>query len=520
MTSASLSLHAFIIPSNVYKGVYPAAPNSTLYYNDSINMPRNDKEAAAICIIVTIVMGLAISITLAITLTGPFTKHTSSQAAVMAMVDNVAPLVFEFTCYLFIGDIFKTSLLLASIYGFSTTISAIVWSNWVGRLADSTSRLLFVRMTMLVQKSAIVASCILFYIILEFNYRPYLLYSFIVVFGCMLKLAFIANNIAIEKDWIMVMTDGDTEIMLTVMKRIDLFCKTMAPVMMGSLMAFGPSVGAIIIAVWNIISVIIEYQLVFQTYKAFPRLASKNKAYIQNGIGEQAPLLNNSPEELSGPSNTETGVDQQRSVSFTEYIHHKIFPASLAAGMLYLTVLSFGGIMTSYLKIVGYSDWTLGLLRAVAGVAGIASTYILPYLSAKIGIIRAGVWALWFESAALIPVVLSFTAWGNQSPWGPIMLFGGMSVSRIGLWVFDISETMLMQQMVDNAHIGSISGWQHSLCNVFELSQFVLTAVVPDPNDFIIPATVSLGAVVAASISYTVFVKQERGHLFHIKKRL
>lgn len=433
--------------------------------------------------------------------------------------------VFEFACYLFIGDIFKTSLLLASIYGFSTTISAIIWSNWVGRMADSTSRLLFVRLTMLVQKSAIVASCVLFYIILAFNYRPYLLYSFIVVFGCMLKLAFIANNIAIEKDWVMVMTDGDTETMLTVMKRIDLFCKTMAPVMIGSLMAFGPSVGAIIIAVWNIMSVIIEYQLVFQTYKAFPRLASKNSDYRQSRIGEQAPLLNNPLQEQSGSSNTETGLpDQQHQaehpVSFTEYIHHKIFPASLAAGMLYLTVLSFGGIMTSYLKIVGYSDWTLGLLRAVAGVAGIASTYILPYLSAKIGIIRAGVWALWFESAALVPVVLSFTAWGSQSPWGSVMLFGGMSVSRIGLWVFDISETMLMQQMVDNAQIGSISGWQHSLCNVFELSQFVLTAIVPDPNDFIIPATVSLGAVVAASISYTVFVKQERGHLFHIKKRL
>ncbi|KAL0144174.1 hypothetical protein V8B55DRAFT_1433487 [Mucor lusitanicus] len=57
-------------------------------------MPRNDKEAAMICIIVTVVMGLAISITLAITLTGPFTKHTSNQAVAMTnMADNVAPLL-------------------------------------------------------------------------------------------------------------------------------------------------------------------------------------------------------------------------------------------------------------------------------------------------------------------------------------------------------------------------------------------------------------------------------------------
>lgn len=412
--------------------------------------------------------------------------------------------VFEFSCFLLIGDIFKTSLLLASIYGFNTTISAIIWSSWVGRLADSTSRLRFVRMTMIVQKFAIVFSCVLFYIIIEYSYRPYLLYGGIVLCGCMLKLAFIANNIAIEKDWVMVITGGDTEAMLTVMKRIDLFCKTMAPVMTGSLMTFGPSIGVIIIAAWNIISIIIEYQLVFQTYKAFPRLAFKNKDYAQNRLGEQASLLNESSEE--------------RPVSFMEYVHHKIFPASLAISMLYLTVLSFGGIMLSYLKIVGYSDWSLGVLRAIAGISGMASTYILPYLSARIGIIRAGVWALWFESITLIPVVLSFTAWGSQSSWGHIMLFGGMSVSRIGLWVFDIAETILLQQMVDNSQIGSISGWQHSLCNVFDLSQYVLTAIVSDPNDFIIPASASLCAVVAASISYTYFVKQERGHLLHIKK--
>jgi iron-regulated transporter 1 len=437
--------------------------------------------------------------------------------------------IFEFSCFLLIGDIFKTSLLLASIYGFSTTISAIIWSNWVGRLADTTPRLRFVRMTMIVQKFAIVFSCVLFYIILEYNYRPYLLYSGIVLFGCMLKLAFIANNIAIEKDWAMVMTGGDTEAMLTVMKRIDLFCKTIAPVMIGSLMTFGPSIGVIVIATWNIISIIIEYQFVFQTYKAFPKLASKNKDYAHGRPGEQAPLLNELPDQSfsnvstnvsshENDSNNETEEVEQRPVSFMEYTHHKIFPASLAISLLYLTVLSFGGIMISYLKIVGYSDWSLGTLRAIAGISGMASTYILPYLSARIGIIRTGVWALWFESFTLVPVVLSFTAWGSQSSWGHIMLFGGMSVSRIGLWVFDIAETILLQQMVDNSQIGSISGWQHSLCNVFDLSQYVLTAVISNPKDFIIPAGVSLCAVIAASISYTYFVKQERGHLLHIKK--
>jgi iron-regulated transporter 1 len=418
--------------------------------------------------------------------------------------------VFEFSCFLLIADIFKTSLLLASIYGFATTITAILWSNYVGRLNDTTPRLHFVRMTMIVQKASIVISCILFYIILKYNYRPILLYSGIVLCGCLLKLAFVANNIAIEKDWVMVITEGDTEAMLTIMKRIDLFCKMMAPITIGSLMAFGSSVGAIIIGVWNMISLVVEYQLVFQTYRAYPALASKD------AVDERAPLVN----EQQQTYNTEPPSNQVQNVTFMEFVHHRIFAASLAVSMLYLTVLSFGGIMVSYLKMMGYSDWSLGVLRAVAGIAGMASTYIVPYLSAKIGIIRAGIWALWFESFTLVPVVLSLTSWGSQSAWGPFMLFGGMSLSRIGLWVFDIAETILLQQYVDNSQIGSVSGWQHSLCNVFDLSQYVLTAIVSDPKDFAIPAFVSLLAVVGASISYTFFVKKERGHLLHLKKIL
>lgn len=424
--------------------------------------------------------------------------------------------VFEFSCFLLIADIFKTSLLLASIYGFATTISAILFSNWVGRAVDRTPRLTCVRITMIIQKASIVSSCILFFIALRYSHMSTLMYVGIVLCGCLLKLAYIANNIAIEKDWVMVISNGDTEAMLTMMKRIDLFCKTMAPVMIGSLMIFGPQIGVIIIAVWNTLSLLLEYQLVHQTYRAFPKLASKDRGYAQTQNGEVTPLI----ADGTGPSSSEDTVEETY-VSFKEYVHHKVFPASFALSLLYLTVLSFGGIMVSYLKMIGYTDWSLGMLRAIAGIAGMASTYILPYLSSKIGIIRSGNWALWFESFTLIPVVLSLTSAYSGTVLSSFMLFGGMSVSRIGLWVFDIAETILLQQYVDPSQIGSIAGWQHSLCNFFDLSQYVLTAIVSDPKDFIIPASISFGAVVCASISYTYFVKQERGHLMHYwKKRI
>ena len=131
----------------------------------------------------------------------------------------------------------------------------------------------------------------------------------------------------------------------------------------------------------------------------------------------------------------------------------------------------------------------------------------MPYISSKIGVVRTGLWALWLEFFTLnISHLINF-----------IMIFGGMSLSRIGLWMFDLSETIILQNQVDPKKIGSISGWQHSLCNFFDLLQFILTMIISDPNKFFIPSFVSLLSVLASSIIYTYYVYKQRGHLLHIK---
>src|SRR3954463_1610797 len=84
--------------------------------------------------------------------------------------------------------------------------------------------------------------------------------------------------------------------------------------------------------------------------------------------------------------------------------------------------------------------------------------------------------------------------------------------------MFDLSETVLLQQTVNPTQIGSISGWQHSLCNFFDLMQYVLTVVVSNPQLFIIPTAISFFAVAIAAIIYSCFVFKEHGHLFHKNK--
>jgi iron-regulated transporter 1 len=396
--------------------------------------------------------------------------------------------LYEFASYLFIIDIFKQSLLLPSIYGFTVTVCAILFSNYVGRYVDSTDRLKMVRVTMVTQKVSIVASCSMFIWMNLFEDYKIVKYSFVVLFGCTLKLSFIANNIAIEKDWVMVISNGHPENLTTSMRRIDLFCKTMAPLTMGFITS-QRSLYAMII--WNILSGCIEYILVYKTYLNYPELS-------KNIVNEYTPL-----------------VDEE-DVTFMGYVKHRVFLASLSLSMLYLTVLSFGGIMVSYLKLIGYSDFMLGVLRVVAGIAGISATYLMPMISSRIGVIRTGIWSLWAEFFTLVPVVLSFKL--NTSHWIKfMMMFGGMSLSRIGLWMFDLSETLILQQFVDPKIIGGISGWQHAMCNFFDLLQFILTIIVSNPEDFFIPSIISLLAVLCSSLIFSYFVFKERGHLLHLK---
>lgn len=404
---------------------------------------------------------------------------------------------YEFASYLFIIEIFKKSLLLPSIYGFILTICAIIFSNYVGKYVDIMERLKIIRITMIVQKASIIISSFMFIWMMLSESNKIIKYIIVVIFGCTLKMSFIVNNIAIEKDWVVVISNGDTEKLTTTMRRIDIFCKTMAPLTMGIITIKGSLYGLISIIIWNILSGCIEYILIYRTYIKYPDLSNKN-----NNNNENTPLIGNE--------------NYEENITFIDYIKHKVFLASLSLSMLYLTVLSFGGIMVSYLKLVGYSDLMLGILRAIAGITGISATYLMPYISKKIGVVRTGLWSLWIEFFTLVPVILSFKL--NGPNWiNFLMMFGGMSLSRIGLWMFDLSETLILQNQVEPKNIGSIAGWQHALCNFFDLLQFILTMIISNPKDFFIPSFISLISVLLSALVFTYYVYRERGHLLHIK---
>ncbi|KAF9954585.1 hypothetical protein BGZ72_004473 [Mortierella alpina] len=410
---------------------------------------------------------------------------------------------FEFASYLLIARVFTSSLLQSSLYGLVTTLAALLLSNRIGNWINILSRLDTYRITLLTQKLSIVLSTILFHVLDSADDSKTVLYAFVIVLGCTLKLAFIGNSIAIEKDWAMIISDGHIELLLPTMRRIDLICKTLSPILIGPLLLAPVWVVTVVICAWTVLSTVLEYILISQIHRDVPALGTRapHSSTATTGEGQE------STEEVQ-----ETTVE----VTAWEYINHKTFLATLALGMLYMNVLSFGGTMTSYLVLIGYNSGLLGIMKAVCGIMGVAGTYLMPPLAKKIGTVRTGLWSIWQLALTLAVVVIALTN-RQSNTLTSVLLFGGMALSRLGLWMFDIAENVILQDYTEPIHITSIAGWQYSLCNLFDLLQFALTIAVSDPAHFIIPASVSLSATVGAAIIYTVFVWKDRGHLLHIK---
>lgn len=67
------------------------------------------------------------------------------------------------------------------------------------------------------------------------------------------------------------------------------------------------------------------------------------------------------------------------------YAQQPIAPAAAALALLYLNVMSFGLLMTAYLKWRGLSETLLSLYRGGGALAGIASTLVFPALQRGLG---------------------------------------------------------------------------------------------------------------------------------------
>ena len=118
----------------------------------------------------------------------------------------------------------------------------------------------------------------------------------------------------------------------------------------------------------------------------------------------------------------------------------------MALSILYLTVLSFAGQMVTYLLSVGYNSAQIGIIRTVAVALEVSATWLGPVLTKRVGVIRAGLWSISWQILCIITAVTLFLM-VRQPSAAALCLVAGVTVSRIGLWVFDLCVQNIVQEV-------------------------------------------------------------------------
>ncbi|PCH43584.1 hypothetical protein WOLCODRAFT_103797 [Wolfiporia cocos MD-104 SS10] len=446
----------------------------------------------------------------------------------------------EFAIYLFLITLFPDSLLPASIFGFLTTGIAIILSGWAGHQVDIRHNLQLVRACIVVIKFSACGAYAGSLVLLSRHDYGRLhdwstppgggMFALIILCGCVQNLAGVAISVAIERDWVTVIADGSSAHLTTVntyMRRIDLLCKLLAPLFVSLLTtAASYTFAAYFLCGVDAACMVFELIWIATVYRRFPTLkaAQEAKAALrqQNKQSERAQAR--TVPRASFIRNTSLGMKKHLRSSLSdwnEFVRHPIFLSSLAISCLYFTVLSFDGTMLSYLKAETYSDPFIAGMRGLNVVAGLLGTLTMPVLERKLGLVRAGNWSIWWEAACLVPVVISFyvgaPSTSEQAPkWNAAMLFGGMMLSRIGLWAFDLCQLKELQMaLATHPRRNAISALQYSLQNIADMLKYILTMILARPSQFKIAALASFVSVVLGAMTYLAYVRKERGHILH-----
>lgn len=349
--------------------------------------------------------------------------------------------MWAFAVGIFLMLLTPNDLRLTAIYGLSVSLSVVVFGTLVGDWVDATPRLKATRLTLIIQNVAVVACSGVLLLILATGISKALfpfLEFLLILLAIIARLSSLGTTIAIERDWVVVIAKEDEALMAGTnakLRRIDLTCNILAPVLTGVIIKVSSVVGIIFIAVWNILSLFAEYFILSNVYSSCPALAIKAvDARHVSGINDHG-----SDEEIDLDESSSDGTiiipqvktarrlkstwiylveniqHRTRTVllGFKLYFKQRISLAGLSLATLYLTVLGFDSITTAYAYSQHFDTATLGGLMAAGALTGIIGTFIFPKFRKRFGLVKTGLFSMSIQLFFLMFCVASVWAPGH-----------------------------------------------------------------------------------------------------------
>ncbi|CAH2074306.1 unnamed protein product [Thlaspi arvense] len=453
---------------------------------------------------------------------------------------------WEFSVALYMIYLWPNSLFLTAMYGAVESGSTAIFGPIVGQMIDGMSYVRVLRLWLVTQNlSFIVAggSVVALLLVPDLKSQNFPVFASLVVLtnlsGAIGVLSTLAGTILIERDWVVVMSEGHSPGVVTrmnsVIRSIDLSSKLLSPVITGLIISFvSLRASAITFAAWATITVWIEYYLFISVYNGVPAIVQSDERRSLRLSRRQAkesdiasrydvPLLERTAQEdehtqsRSGIMRILERISESSFVgAWRNYLNQEIVLPGVALALLFFTVLSYGTLMTATLEWKGIPTYIIGIGRGISAGVGLAATVVYPIMQSRLSPLRTGLWSFWSQWSCLLVCVGSI--WVETEKIASYMLMAGVAASRLGLWMFDLAVIQQMQDLVPESDRCVVGGVQNSLQAALDLMGNLLGIVVSNPKDFWILTLISFATVSLAGVLYTVHLYRIRKHIFHLEK--
>ncbi|KAI0172028.1 Ferroporti-1 [Hypoxylon sp. FL1284] len=394
-----------------------------------------------------------------------------------------------------------------------------------------------------------------------------------VALGIVERLSSSGNLISMERDWVVTVAAPagrpyDLTRLNAVMRRIDLVCKLISPILISVVISALGSVrlGVVFTALTSLVSIPIEIFSATRVWRSSPLLQAPR------AVPPPAPSRSTQAPSWLARS-------WQYFHGFEMYFGTTVWVPSVALALLHFNMLTWRATFITYLINAGYSLNTITAARTVGSLFEITSTIITPrgieYLGKAhrrsrlsaideaddesgvgliqqeeeqenvdaqtvVGLQRFGLWGMSWQAVNTVPVVVALWAISAQQSragasvssqqmtaseplptpsvgWS-IVLFSFLACSRLGVWVFDLTTQQLTQTLVPARQRASFAGTESSVVNAFELLGAGAAVAFPRTDQYRWLALASFAVVLVSWAMYAAWVRRRRGHLVHWEK--
>ncbi|XP_067094543.1 ferroportin [Osmerus mordax] len=358
--------------------------------------------------------------------------------------------MWHFAISVFLIELYGRNLLLTAIFGLVVAGSVLLLGALIGDWVDRNPRNKVAHASLFIQNISVTVCSIV--LMLVFSYKQWIeqiwdgwltvvCYTVVIVLADVANLASTALTIAIQRDWIVVITGynrGHLAGMNATMRRIDQVTNILAPLAVGQVMTLASNVvGCGFILGWNLVSLIVEFIFLSRVYRIVPELSVKppveeeNEACQHRNRGRKSQGRHRSKWHILVQDNCSMSFHLKKipdlplcvrrircllstcKEGWRAYYRQPVFLAGMGLAFLYTTVLGFDCITTGYAYTQGISGSLLSVLMGVSAITGLMGTVMFTKLRKAYGLVNTGIISSCLHLGCLLLCVFSVFAPGS-----------------------------------------------------------------------------------------------------------